>query len=239
MGEPASNGARKLFALANFADKRFVDERRTGAIKLVDDGTNGDRVAGDGVYTARLPQHAIDGIYNYSLSIQSFLPESRACLWREEHLSRLVTIALDPDVLEKHLAWHEPKDVPKFDPRVAAIEARPLRDGYERRWAMFAPQDAVGNYAGIGLADEVRFDVTGADVVGAVIDNWDGSYMIAVDHRRGEQPLVAASYGGVTTSAVAAPSSAPPAEWPAWHLLFAALLVLILMLVGAILWRIA
>jgi hypothetical protein len=237
MGEPASNGARKLFALANFADKRFIDERKTGSMKLVDDGTNGDRVAGDGIYTALLPKSAIDGVYKYRLDLKALNPVLRACLWREERLSRLVAIALDPAVLAKNLVWQEVSKVPTFDPRVTAIEAQPKRTGYERRWAMFTPQDAAGNYAGIGLTDEMRFDVRDADIIGPVIDNWDGSYMVAIDHRRSEQPTVAVTYGSVTTPAVAAP--APMGVIPWWQLVFAALLFIAVMLLGLILWKVA
>jgi len=213
MGEPATIAQRKAWALANIGGTPFSNERSTGTLQMYDDGTNGDRVAGDGVYSARMNQLQYEGIYNYAIAV-STPASSEVCVNRDIRLTDLVAVHLTSDLIVDHLQWESVTPGLFFDPSVGReFVDREMEPGMVRTAAVFTPMDELGNHWGPGRADDVEFTVTGGTAVGSVTDNWDGSYIQVIDHQRGTEPTVIVNAAGVTSVPISKPSGPPLLLW--------------------------
>jgi len=227
MGEPASMVQRKAYALANFAKRPFHNLRSTGELKLVDNGTNGDKQAGDGIYSAYLPAMAHDGLAKYRayLSIDS----DNDCLNRELRIDKLIRVALDSAIMAKNVLFRDAAVSPFFSPDLNKEILTPIPKGSQRRNIVFTPKDQAGNYWGPGKVGQVKFNVEGASTIGSAVDNLDGSYSLIIQYQSDATPTVAVSVGGVTTEDIEVKDKPEIVSWWLW-------LLLILLVLSLIVW---
>ncbi len=202
MGEYATLAQRKAYALAKLAKNPFENKRAEGTIELYDDGTHGDKVAQDGIYSAIAPQLRYDGVHKLVVHAEAF-GGSRNCIQRELAVSQYIAVALNRDLMVKQLAWQNVSGSPYFDSELKKALSEPPPAGYERRSAVFTPQDSFGNYWGPGHASEIQFSVKNARPVGAAMDLLDGSYVQVVQYKKGDNPSVAVTAGGVASPELA------------------------------------
>jgi hypothetical protein len=204
MDEPATIAQRKAWALANIADRPFLNERTTGTLQLYDDGTNGDRVAGDGIYSVMTPALRYEGIYQYAFEVATPGGVRRPCINRDVRLHDMVAVQLTPGLIADHVTWHGNVGADLFfDPNVAAEVMRTEPPaGYTRSAAVFMPMDEQGNHWGPGRANDVAFAVTNGEAVSPVVDNWDGTYVQVIEHRDDERPAVVVTAAGIASSPI-------------------------------------
>lgn len=207
--EPLSIGARKAVALRQFANKPFPNERKTQTFDLFDNGTHGDRIAGDGIYSSDAPEVRVAGSYKYVFGFTTPAVTTLGCFNREIFISRYIDVKLLPDVMIKSITWQAINKSTFFDPSVAVAMGGSPRQGFTRRAVAFIPQDTIGNMWGPGRAKEISFAVAGATPVGGVIDNWDGSYLQVVDFPTGTTPTATVTAAGVTSGSVPMPLQPP------------------------------
>jgi len=215
--EILSPRARKAIALARFADKRFVDQRQRDSTVLYDDGTHGDRVARDGIFSAQLPVAAYEGVYTFTIVVNgpnpTPVPVPQGCLLRQIRFSSYVPIHLTAALLGRQMRLATIDSAQFFDLGAYKAVSGPTPAGLERKIVRLTPKDELGNYWGPGYARNVKFALTNAEAVGGVIDNWDGSYLQVIQYRMGVHPLVAVTAGGVTTSPVGLGGGLPLPWW--------------------------
>ena len=201
MGEYATLAQRKAQALAKLAKTPYENKRAEGTIQLFDDGTHGDKVSGDGIYSAIAPELRYDGVHNLIISAEASAT-SRGCIHREIRVSQYVGVGLSRDRIDRQLAWQAVSVSPYFDAELKNILSAQPPAGYERQIAVFTPQDSFGNYLGPGHASEIQFTLKGAKPLGRVMDNLDGSYRQAVEYQRGTNPTFQVVAGGVTSGEI-------------------------------------
>jgi hypothetical protein len=196
MGEYATLSQKKAYALANMAKQPFKDKRAQGNITLYDNGKNGDKVANDGIYSALVPELRYDGVYKLSIYAQ-IQGEALDCVQREVSVSQYVGVALNRELMPKQVAWREVLVSPYFDAELKKILSQPPREGFERMSVVFTPQDAFGNYWGPGHSAEIKYGIKGAEPLGRVMDNLDGSYVQIFEYKKGETPGVRVAAQGI------------------------------------------
>lgn len=213
LGPEATMVHRKVYALTDIAKKPFGNKRTTESITLVDDGTKGDRVAGDGIYSVTLPKHQYDGLARYRVvaSIADILGNS--CFKREVLVDRAIRVALNPDVIAKNLSFKPSLVLPFFPSDLKDILSEPVRNGYTRSNVVFEPKDAAGNYWGPGHADQINFAMGNAETLGPVVDNLDGSYIQVIKYKKGDVPSVTISAQGVTSKEISMKKPIPKYAW--------------------------
>ena len=206
MGEPATIVQRKAWALANIAKQPFDDKRIEGTLQMYDDGTHGDRVAGDAIYTVEAPARRFDGIYHYAYDIATPNLGRRECVDRDIRVVDVVSAFLTPAVIASNVVWHASlRPDLFFDPTFAQqLPKGEPPAGFTRSVVAFTPKDSLGNYWGPGRAREIQFAVRDAKPIGPVFDNWDGSYLQVLEHRTSTRPTIAVTAGGVTGNPVGA-----------------------------------
>lgn len=209
-GQPRSIAARKAAALAKFANKPFPNEKKTETLHLFDDGTHGDKIARDGTYSSDAPELRVAGSHNFVYEIATPLIATLGCFNRQIAVSRYVDVKLLPNVMIKHISWHEINRSTFFDPSVALAMGGSPQQGLTRLAVAFSPQDTIGNMWGPGRENEIKFTMAGATPVGGVIDNWDGSYLQVVDFPTGTTPSATVTAAGVTSGSVPAPTTSTP-----------------------------
>jgi len=141
---------------------------------LVDDGTQGDEAAGDGVYTALYDDTEIEGTYVFRFAVDGTTSDGEAFV-RTKRLSAYVGVA--PTAANSVLGS-----------RVIGQQA-----GQVVREFYVLPRDRFGGYLGPGKSRVVRFAFesgTGTLVGPDVVDYGNGYYSRFVRHPEGEIPVV-------------------------------------------------
>jgi hypothetical protein len=230
MDEPATVGQRKAWALTNLAHTPFEDKRDQGELKLYDDGTHGDRVAHDGVFSADAPELRFEGVYRYAGDVAIPSNGVAGCINRSLQYAEHVALGVSPELIAKAVVWKAYEPTLLFDRAAAAEIAGAPASGHVRTAAIVTPQDRFGNLLGPGHASDVAFRVEKGKPVGPVIDNWDGSYVQVVEHARDTKPSVVVTANGVASGAVE-PGGPPVGEGdhgiPRWVWYVVLLLVLV------------
>lgn len=206
MGEPATMVQRKACALKYFTKHPFQNKRTKGTVQLYDDGTHGDKVAYDGVFSAHAPELRYDGIYDFFVRMFT-AEESDTCVNRESLVNMYVPVYLNSELLGNQLELKPFLITPFFPP---ALQFPPYpKKGMIRKNVVFTPKDKFGNYWGPGHANEVTFKMKNAESLGPVVDNLDGSYIQVIEYKSGETPLVSVTASGVTSPEIKMKPSLP------------------------------
>lgn len=204
MGEAATLTQRKAYALSKLAKQPFKDKRAKKTITLYDNGKNGDKVANDGIYSALVPELRYDGVYQLSINARA-QGAAYDCVQREVSVTQYVGVALNRELMAKQVAWSKVSVSPYFDAELKKILSVPPREGYERMSVVFTPQDTFGNYWGPGHSAEIQYGIKGAQALGRVMDNLDGSYVQVFEYKIGETPGVRVAAQGIASPVVPLP----------------------------------
>jgi hypothetical protein len=153
-------GPRQRMARYLVDVKKVPFPSRTGPvrIRLYDDGTHGDAVARDGVYTGQFTQTAKEGTYSFYVHAAGKTRAGMAFV-RENTVQKYLKVNVAP----KHVA----------------IDIAPATK-IDRRWVRhnitITPKDGLGNYLGPGYAGAIRLGSFQGHFVGTIQDNLDGTY---------------------------------------------------------------
>ena len=178
----------QLEAMA-FMDPEFAAEarkRESFSVELSDRGSEGDRVAGDGIYSGLVPGATIPGNFQLELLYEG----TNLCgpATRSEKSSFLVRLgAIDPD---------------RSSIRITSVEPGVVD-------VSITPMDSFGNILGPGYGDQITIQYGGSQPVGNVTDGLDGSYTQRFSGVSG-RPTVTAEVRGETVSFPPQVTAQPP-----------------------------
>ncbi len=149
---------RKAMYLTDTRKVQFPERSGPMVLRLYDDGSHGDRLAGDGVYTNRFNDTVKEG--GYSFYFQASGNSSGGYFFdREALLQKYLTVSVDP--------------------RQVVVTATKLADpvGEMRQYRVVVkPRDKFGNYLGPRYASQITMKPLRGNFVGDVKDELDGGY---------------------------------------------------------------
>lgn len=171
-GDPLTG--RNALAAAHFerCHKEGLDRNNLPGVKLVDDGTNGDLVAGDGVYSLSFKNTNLEGSYNLRFFALGETTDG-VKFGRMRLASQYVGIEPDSAATQ------------------TTVQAGPNIGGMASQFVFFLPKDALGNYMGPGFNHKFKVSVTGGLLHGNVIDLNNGYYVQVVRYSpQASEPVV-------------------------------------------------
>jgi hypothetical protein len=198
---PFSAKLRAAFVDARFRD-RLTPLRSTLALR--DDGTNGDTLAGDGLFNAVLPSTLVPGHYRLRFHLEGRTRFGQPFA-REEERSVMVRIGkLDPD---------------RSSIRRIAIQGRDVLE--------WLPRDGFGNVLGPGYTSTIRVRAGGHNL--PVKDLLDGRYQVELPAGFGSGDPVDISIEGEVLLDGPIPVAKPVFPWWLWLLFLLLVLILVWM----------
>ncbi len=204
--EPQSILQRKMVALKEYADITYADQRINQTLELVDNGQGGDRVAGDGIYTALVSRLSHDGLHRFRIkAFEDLRHLNNGCLSIDTQMSRYVPINFADAVTPTNVGWESLRPSLFFDPNLYDSLVAEIPRDVQSTVVAFRPEDAQGNLLGLGNAARIRLDVTNGEAFGPIIDNWNGVYYRVVLFEAGATPSVTVSIGDVSSGPITPP----------------------------------
>lgn len=157
----------KIAALFEQCGKERLIRSELPGLQMFDDGTHGDQVAGDGIYTLRFSNTEYEGSYVVRFRVKGTSPTG-AVFSRIRTISRYLCVDVDPtvSVFSSRVYWRDGDTI--------------VREYY------VIPLDRFGNYLGPGYPDQVEFHATGGEWVSPVIDYNNGIYSRLLRYERTE-----------------------------------------------------
>lgn len=149
---------RKAIYLTDMRKVRFPERSGPMVMRLYDDGSHGDQMAGDGVYTNRFTDTVKEGAYSFYFQA-SGNSSSGDGFDREALIQKYVTVNIDPDNVVVAVI---PRDDPVGDSRQYRV--------------VVTPRDNYGNYLGPRYGSQIAMTATNGSFVGGIKDELDGSY---------------------------------------------------------------
>jgi hypothetical protein len=147
---------------------------------LFDDGSHGDLIAGDGVYTLAFGGTGLEGTRNFVFHVRGRTTDG-IDFTRTRRLSRYVGIVPDANATDQ------------------AIQSAGTINTLRVANVFFLPRDRLGNYLGPGFAGDFEVRSIGGELVGAVSDLENGYYRQTVRYSaRGPEPIVTVAMPGTT-----------------------------------------
>ncbi|MDN3522550.1 vWA domain-containing protein [Halomonas ramblicola] len=203
----------RMQAILDACGKPGLERGDDSGLRLFDDGTHGDEVADDGIYTLTYENTEIEGSYAFRFSATGAMGNGQP-LHRVRQVAEYIRLDVDPAATT-------------FDSRrLQEAENRVLTEHY------VIPRDVHGGYLGPGHVDQVAFLVQGAQRVGPVRDYNNGIYSQVVRHDSGQpDPQVVP----VVQDKPILPT--PDGVMPAWALLIMILLVFIIIVLSILNWK--
>ncbi len=155
---------------AQLLDKCQLQDGKTDlpGSALYDDGTHGDLIAGDGVYSLSFAS-TLEGSYNFRFHVRGTDSVGTA-FSRTSLLSQYVQVAPTPQAT------------------TTSLQTGVISGGMQTAYAFFLPRDNLGNYLGPGFAFKYTVTVNGGATIGGVIDLGRGVYGQQVVYSVGGQP---------------------------------------------------
>lgn len=147
----------KVQALFETCEKSGLNRSGLNALRLYDDGTHGDEVAHDGIFTLWFTETQHEGTYTFQLRASGKAP-SGSEFSRTRTLSIHKNINVAPEVTEFNSAV------------LVQEETRHVVEYY------VIPRDPHGEYLGSGHIPQIEFRSTGGEWQGPVIDYNNGIY---------------------------------------------------------------
>ena len=148
---------RKARYLTEIRKVPFPGQVVSPGVRLVDDGTHGDKLAGDGIYTCRFSDTKKEGVYSFHVLASGETKRGNR-FHRDRRIQKYVTVKVSPtgsifDIVKVQL-------IGKYKYYDLAI----------------MPRDAFGNYLGPGHANALSLRTPQGRVIGSLVDNLDGTY---------------------------------------------------------------
>lgn len=114
--------------------------RSDGELKLYDDGTHGDRTAGDGIFTLRYTDTRYEGSYTFHFAASGTAPSGSA-------FSRIKTLSI-----------HKSIDVDPESSETGVVDRGVFEEYYRRKEIFVIPRDFNGEYLGPAHHNRVKFE---------------------------------------------------------------------------------
>src|SRR5258708_16000996 len=146
--------------------------------RLYDDGSHGDIIPGDGVYTLAFAQTSQEGTRNFLFHMRGRTADGIK-FTRTRRLSRYIRIQ------------------PASAATNAIVQAGPTNAGQQLVHVYLLPRYSLSNYLGPGFAHRFRARVVGARLLGPIIDLGNGYYDQALEYpTRRPAPVLEISMAG-------------------------------------------
>lgn len=161
-GETLSLITRKALYLTEKKKIAFPGRTKPTALRMYDDGTHGDAVANDGIYSVMIAKTSVEGTYSFDFYATGSL--GKGSFERDKIIQKYMEI--------RPSSKYVIADVTKIlldDPKI------------KRFRIVITPKDALGNYFGPGHTKSINVRSTKGKLTGGVKDNLDGSYTILID----------------------------------------------------------
>lgn len=200
-GKTLTWAERKAYAFEKKSGES-ARKRKTGTIQLAKVAVNSDafkrsakalrKAPTDHVllYQATMPAAAVhDGVYE-NVFIVNGITASGECFQREYPRPKHFDVYLEAAVLPGQVVIH--KDLPTVfnqqmlfvsDELKGILDAK-VPEGMVQEVVQIEPKDTNGNFFGIGKADQVAFELRGAEKVGGTLDMLDGSYYQVIQYKK-------------------------------------------------------
>ncbi len=147
---------RKTLYLTDILKLSLAGAFSPATTRLYDDGSHGDALADDGIYTNRYIDTVKEGTY-------SFFFQAGGGTVMGNFFDR-------EDLVEKYLGVN-------VDPDHFRFEVIPLGVGDVQRFRVtVTPMDALGNYLGPRFSRKIKLSATNSKFIGAIEDNLEGGY---------------------------------------------------------------
>lgn len=182
--------------------------------KLLDDGTQGDLLADDGIYSLSFANTDLEGSYNFRFFALGATDDG-VKFGRMRATSQYVGI--EPDEVSTAID----------------VQAGPMIGEQASQLIFFLPRDAQGNYTGPGYNYKFKTSVSGGGLYGGIIDMQNGYYLQAVLYNpQGPDPVVTISTtdGGFETT-VGEPATTDNSNWVIKYLWVIILLLLLFIII--------
>jgi len=183
----------RIAALFEHCGKSGLDRMTDSGLPLFDDGTHGDIIANDGIYTLAMENTQYEGSYAFRFRASGRGTDGGQ-FTRVREMAEYVAVGVDPGA--------------------SASGARILHvaPGLVRQEVFVIPRDRRGEYLGPGYVERVQFRVRGGGAaIGSVVDYNNGIYSQVVQYDPGrDRPVVRPVVDGVALR--------PVAFQPAWEL---------------------
>lgn len=149
---------RKAIYLAENRKVKLPGSTAPVTLALHDDGTHGDRQAGDGIYANQFAGVKKEGTCSFSFQAAGLTSKGNP-FTREKLIQKYITVNTDPESIVVDAA--------------ALPSAEAKRAAYK---ITITPKDTLGNYLGPGFSGAIRLDTTRGSFSAPLKDNLDGSY---------------------------------------------------------------
>jgi len=176
--DPPSLPFQKIDALFANCGKSDLSRSRLPGEPMYDDGTHGDKVAGDGIYTLRFANTEYEGSYTFQFHVKGTSPAG-ARFTRVRNLSTHLSVDVDPEETI-------------FDSRLLGQSgANSVVEYY------VTPRDKFGGYMGPGYPKTVQFTASAGSWQGPVRDYNNGIYSRILSYNTSQpEPEVSVSVQG-------------------------------------------
>lgn len=167
--DPAPSRFTHLASLLDACGRQGLERVEDPGIELRDDGTQGDELADDGIYTLRFDATRFEGTYVFSFEVEGTTLDGEP-FTRARRFAEYVRVEVDPE------------STPTGS-RVLGTSGNLVLREYH-----VLPRDRFGGYLGLGRARQVDFVASDGVWVGPVIDYGNGFYsrILRYDRTRGE-----------------------------------------------------
>ncbi len=150
----------------------------TDRIRLYDDGTHGDQVAGDGRYTNTFARTAAEGTYRFTFTARGTGHDGNR-FGRTNTIAKVVRIKVDPGNILPAKPLKKTTALPDLSKDMSQVKVT------------IAPRDKFGNFIGAFRSRAISFQAVDCKLKSSVIDNFDGSYSVIAAYRKtAENPVV-------------------------------------------------
>ncbi|MCF6211670.1 MAG: VWA domain-containing protein [Gammaproteobacteria bacterium] len=148
---------RKAIFLMDHRKVQYPGRKEPVMLNLYDDGSHGDQLAGDGVYSKRFSDTFKEGTY-------SFYFQAKGTTGGGNHFDR-------ENLIQKYITVNvSPEDITV---KVAPVDTA---DDLVQYKVIVTPKDTVGNYLGPRYASQIKLATSKGEFIGKVRDELDGAY---------------------------------------------------------------
>jgi len=155
--EKLSPWHRKAMLLADHRKMAFPKRLAPSTIRLYDDGTHGDLMPGDGIYTNQFTETQKEGTYSFYFRASGVTPDKNA-FDRDRLVQKYLAVNVD--------AAHIFVDITRI----------PLTRRGNNYNIVITPKDASGNYLGPRYAGSIKVKASAGEFIAGLKDNLDGTY---------------------------------------------------------------
>jgi opacity protein-like surface antigen len=149
---------RKATFLTDVRKVAFPQRSGPLTLGLYDDGSHGDSMAGDGIYTNRYSDTVREGTYSFYFQANGNSSDGKP-FEREALIQKYITVNVDPDKVVVTV-------IPRMDP---------VGNMHQYR-VVVTPKDRYGNYLGPRYGSQITMTTTKGSFSGGIKDGLDGSY---------------------------------------------------------------